>query len=273
MKSKKLKCPNIRGSAFTLIELLVVIAIIAILAAILLPVLTAAREKGFRAACMSNLHQQGLAFTIYTGDNNNLYPDLRQPEFLGPNVVNGVDYAIGSWPWDISTNLITTMISDGCSRGVFYDPDNAPFNCDDTWDFEQFGYGSFSILDYVYLLPGQGAATATSGFPEMPYWRTNCLTIPGRQIPATTELVTDVVAYDPSHQTYADLSDVGYFASLHPAPIQRTSHLNGSVPAGGNELYEDGHVDWRTWHSMEPIRPGLPWPRYFGGGGSPDFIF
>ncbi len=60
--------------AFTLIELLVVIAIIAILAAILLPVLQKATERGNRVSCVNNLHEQGVAFTIYGGDNNNKYP-------------------------------------------------------------------------------------------------------------------------------------------------------------------------------------------------------
>jgi prepilin-type N-terminal cleavage/methylation domain-containing protein/prepilin-type processing-associated H-X9-DG protein len=62
-----------RQHAFTLIELLVVIAIIAILAAMLLPVLARGKLSAQRAACEGNLRQLGLATEIYLGDNANLF--------------------------------------------------------------------------------------------------------------------------------------------------------------------------------------------------------
>jgi prepilin-type N-terminal cleavage/methylation domain-containing protein len=59
---------------FTLIELLVVIAIIAILAAILFPIFTAAQERARLATCSSNLHEIGLAFVLYCDENNGTVP-------------------------------------------------------------------------------------------------------------------------------------------------------------------------------------------------------
>jgi prepilin-type N-terminal cleavage/methylation domain-containing protein/prepilin-type processing-associated H-X9-DG protein len=59
-----------RGRAFTLIELLVVITVIALLLAILIPVLQSARERAQRAVCMSNLRQLTLAWVAYADDHD-----------------------------------------------------------------------------------------------------------------------------------------------------------------------------------------------------------
>jgi len=58
------------SNGFTLIELLVVIAIIAVLLAIFIPVTRAARERGQRAVCLSNLHQLTMAWIAYADDHD-----------------------------------------------------------------------------------------------------------------------------------------------------------------------------------------------------------
>src|SRR5439155_18447308 len=74
-----------QGSSFTLIELLVVIAVIAILAALVLPALRRAKESGRAAACMSNLHQIGIALQLYVDENHNRLPIMRDKSLTTTN--------------------------------------------------------------------------------------------------------------------------------------------------------------------------------------------
>lgn len=114
-----------RNQGFTLIELLVVIAIIAILAAMLFPVLGQAKHRAWSIQCVSNLRQIGMGMKMFADDNNELYPEsgadihwnTNDPITLKP-----------SWMQQIYQYTMNTNVYN-CPANVQLPPDmRGPFN-------------------------------------------------------------------------------------------------------------------------------------------------
>jgi prepilin-type N-terminal cleavage/methylation domain-containing protein len=132
-------------SAFTLIELLVVISIIAILAALVLPALSRAKESGRATVCLSNLHQIGLALQVYVGDYNNRLPSMSD---IYPGVTNAFP-----GPDQVLSNQLANLNVLRCPSDKWASDKPLPFPQKGPTYFDQTG----SSFAWNTLLNGQDA--------------------------------------------------------------------------------------------------------------------
>ena len=236
--------PLARRRAFTLIEILVVIAIIALLAGLLFPVFSRAREEGRKASCLNNMRQLGIAFQQYTADYRGKYPlsgdfyDATSGTCFG-GMCDG--WAPGNGHWVAGPPNQPIAYIDTSSGGVVGEPNGNSAN------LEAGALFPYTKSTAIYVCP----SNKDGGVKKLTY-SMNC---------ALTALSTSRIRSPGDIVLLVDEEQAndGYFFAVNDGPAgstaggttsNSTDALTKRHNGGGNLLFADGHVKFYSADSF-----------------------
>jgi prepilin-type N-terminal cleavage/methylation domain-containing protein len=236
--------------AFTLIELLVVIAIIAILAALLLPALAAAKQKGYRISCLNNLRQLGFFMQLYTDDNHDVFPPHRDMLVLSQPAINPENDWWGVYIFPNSgNNTNTTVFHCPAINGVQKETDGVTWSWAFTRDLVGYGYNAYFLGAWPYTVADNIDPVTVGGFSytaNITFKRTGIVK------PTETLLIGDS---DPNPAAQNSFSLWWPKSCQDPA---NGSDLEGICmqrhPPQGVVVFADGHSEGRKDSQINPPR-------------------
>jgi prepilin-type N-terminal cleavage/methylation domain-containing protein len=229
--------------AFTIIELLIVVAIMLVLAALLLPALNGAKERGKAVASLNNLRQLGAALPMYADDHDDALPPNMGKDGLHEAMANGqyVNWASGIMSWELdSDNTNATLLTLG-GIGPYVGGVAKVFKCpsDTTLSDVQRKAGWSERVRSVSL----NAMLGNAG--EFMKGAVNTNNPDYRQFLKLADVA------EPSHifsfvEEHPDSINDGYFLNRffthHWIDLPASDHFGGTHFA-----YTDGHVEWHRW--------------------------
>ncbi|HTV61175.1 MAG TPA: prepilin-type N-terminal cleavage/methylation domain-containing protein [Verrucomicrobiae bacterium] len=241
---------------FTLLELLVVIGVIAVLAALLLPALSAAKKRAAQAACINDMKQLGMGMRMYIDDNHDTFPGMAS-EHSGFQAADWIYWRTNSAFPQVQQSPIVLALAD-TSPKLFRcpldtddsarlaegttDPANGPY----FYSYSLTSYNPTSESDGTQVNPGM--SSNFSGGVNLPF-RLAAIHNPSGKIMIAEEVASDSGSDNP---TGASVINDGRWMPQDPDPL--TARHGGKADV----TFADFHVGTVTWEFGEDLNNSEP---------------